>query len=205
MMWLLVHVEEPSMKEALDSLLPRMLADRALNPTIIDHGSKAALLRDLPARLRSYRAMGADVRALALVDKDAHDCAVLKQQLEHASRTAGLATKTAPDRAGQFRVVNRIVVEELEAWFFGDIEALCRAYPGVPATLAERAGFRDPDGIHETWQTLLRVLQRAGHYQGLGRLPKLEVARRVAPLMRIDTNRSRSFQAFVTGFAAITT
>jgi hypothetical protein len=31
--------------------------------------------------------------------------------------------------------LNRIAVEELEAWFFGDIEALRAVYPKLSATL----------------------------------------------------------------------
>lgn len=59
---------------------------------------------------------------------------------------AGLQSKCAPQ--GQvFQVVNRIAVEELEAWFFGDWSALQAAYPRVPATIPQKARFRDPDAI----------------------------------------------------------
>jgi len=60
-------------------------------------------------------------------------------------------------------VVNRIAIEELEAWYFGDVEAICDAYPGVPRTLAQRNGMREPDEIRGgTWEALERVVQRAG-------------------------------------------
>ena len=103
-----------------------------------------------------------------------------------------------------YKVVNRIVVEELEAWFLGDVEALMEAYPGVPPSLATKAAFRDPDAVTGgTWEALLRVLHRAGHYAGSDRLPKIEVARRVAARMQAGRNRSGSFQAFVTGLDAL--
>lgn len=192
------------MKEALDIILPFVVSAVNVNVTIVDHGSKKALLTNLPARLRAYRAVGNDSRVLALVDRDDDDCLVLKQRLETFALGAGLPTKTKPDAHGRFRVVNRIVVEELEAWFLGDADALCTAYPGVPRTLGAKARFRDPDGVvGGTWEALMRVLQNAGHYPGANRLPKIEVARRVSTHMTAPANRSRSFQAFVTGLQAL--
>jgi hypothetical protein len=91
---------------------------------------------------------------------------------------------------------------EIEAWYFGDVEALAKAYPGVPATLDRKEKFRNPDAIAGgTWETLERVLQRAGYYAG--GLPKCELARRMAPRLEPGRNRSRSFQNFVAGLAAL--
>ena len=202
---LFVHVEEPSMKEALTVLLPRLIGQGAADCTIIDHGSKQELLKNLPGRLRGYARWAAPApRILVLVDRDNDDCRALKDNLESMARAAGLATRTAPDFAGEFRVVNRIVVEELEAWFLGDAPALRAAYPGISPVLETRAGFRDPDALTGgTWEALHRVLKAAGHYVGSDRLPKIEVARRVAAQMVPDRNRSRSFQVFVTGLEAL--
>jgi hypothetical protein len=140
------------------------------------------------------------------VDRDDDDCRALKERLEKAAKEAGLATKSTPDSAGNFRVVNRIAIEELEAWFLGDVQALSAAYAGIPASLDRQAAFRDPDAvIGGTWEALHRVLKRAGHYVGSDRIPKIEVARRVAEQMVPNRNRSRSFQAFVTGLEALIT
>jgi len=46
-----------------------------------------------------------------------------------------------------FQVINRIAIEELEAWFFGDWPAMCAAYPKLDASVPKRAGLRDPDAI----------------------------------------------------------
>ena len=202
---LFVHVEEPSMKEALDNLLPSLLPATPVEVKIIDHGSKKALLSNLPDRLRGY-ARWADpaLRVLVLVDRDDDDCLVLKTNLEKAARAAGLPSKTVPDRQGKFQVVNRIVIEELEAWFLGDTDALAESYPGVPPTLACKAAFRDPDAVRGgTWEALSRVLKAAGHYAGSDRLPKIEVARRVSSKMAPDRNRSNSFRMFVAGLDAL--
>lgn len=191
------------MAAVLAALLPRLLARRPVASKVIDHGSKQALERDLSARLRGY-APQPDIRVLVLVDRDNEDCRVLKQRLEASASRAGLATKTVPLGDGRFRVVNRIVVEELEAWFLGDVAALRTAFPGIPSTLGAMTRFRDPDAIPGgTWEALLRVLQKAGHYAGSERLPKIEVARRVAGHMTLLGNRSRSFHHFVTGLQAL--
>lgn len=205
-MTIYIHVEEPSMQEALGILLPRLLGDRYGGITIIDHSSKQRLLTDLPARLAGYakRLGGEDIRALVIIDRDDDICTDLKATLERIAAQAGLSTKSRPDARGVFRVVNRIVVEELEAWFFGDVPALCKAYPGVSSTLNRKAAYRAPDAIRGgTWEKLLQVLQRAGHYRAAERLPKCEVARRVATFMDPSRNLSPSFQQFVSGLTAL--
>ena len=95
------------------------------------------------------------------------------------------------------------MIEELEAWFFGDPDALRAAYPRVSRTLERKARYRDPDAVPGgTWEALLRVLQRAGYYKGVP-LPKLEAANRIAQHMDPERNRSRSFQAFRAGLECI--
>jgi Domain of unknown function (DUF4276) len=188
-------VEEPSAEAALVNLLPKMLTaeDRFM---VHPHQGKSDLLAKLPGRLRGYRHwITSDYRIVVLIDRDQQDCLALKQTLEEASRSAQLWTRgTAP--AGQpFQVINRLAVEELEAWFFGDIPALVAAYPGVSPTLARQARYRDPDNVRGgTWEALERVLQRAGYFPG--GLPKIEVARTVSQHMDPARNRSKSFQVF---------
>lgn len=191
------------MESALQALIPRVLGPH--DHKIINHGSKDRLLKSLPARLKGYAAWNApDLRILILVDRDNDDCRILKRQLEDMARAVGLSTKTSPAPDGTFKVVNRIVVEELEAWFFGDVSALAKAYPGVPLSLEKRNGYRDPDAIKGgTWERLLKVLQDAGHYCLAERLPKGEVARNMAPLLDLDANRSASFQHFRRGLLAL--
>ncbi len=196
------------MEDALNILVPRLFGARSSDVRIIDHGSKQRLLRDLPVRFSGYgrRLPYEDVRVLVVIDRDGDDCVDLKAKLEGIAAEARLPTKTTPDANGQFRVVNRIVIEELEAWFFGDIPALCAAYPGIPLSLADKAGFRHPDAITGgTWERLLQVLQRAGYYRAVERLPKGEVARKVASLMELGRNRSPSFLHFVRGLEALLT
>jgi hypothetical protein len=201
-----IHVEEPSMEDALAALLPKLLAGREMDVRIINHGSKQKLLKNLPGRFAGYaqRIAHENIRVLVAIDRDNEDCQKLKAELESIAAGAGLATKSAPATDGSFRVVNRIVIEELEAWFFGDVPALCAAYPGVPASLGSKGAFRQPDAIKGgTWEALLRVLQKAGHYPAGNHLPKGDVARKVAAEMEPARNTSPSFRYFVDGLEAL--
>ena len=199
-----IHVEDPSMKVTLDELLRKFPGLSMENIEIIDHGSKSHLMKNLPKRLDGYAHVDRSViRVLVLVDRDDSDCRELKNQLEEMAARYNLPTKSKPGADGHFLVVNRIVIEELEAWFFGDIDALRAAFPRIQDTLGKEAAYRHPDTIAGgTWEALHKVLSRAGYYkQGL---PKIEVAQKIACHMEPSRNRSPSFQAFWLGLQALT-
>lgn len=195
-------VEEPSIEAALGNLLPKMLPPR-IETAIHNFHDKINLLAKLPARLKGYsKWLPPDWRIVVLIDEDRQKCETLKSKLENAASEANLITKSAALDRHRFQVLNRIVIEELEAWFFGDVEALVKAYPRVPATLAEKEKYRDPDAINGgTWEVLERVLQREGYYPG--GLPKIEVARNISRHMEPGRNRSKSFNHFMTGLQAL--
>lgn len=186
-----ILVEEASMEEALRVIVPRIAGGAAFG--IYSFQCKQELLKELPARLRGYRKwIPADHRILVVVDRDADDCVDLKRKLEDYARQAGFATRTT-GRREDAQVVNRLAIEELESWFFGDWEAVRSAYPRVHVNLPAKRGYRDPDAITGgTWEALERVLQRAGYYRT--GMPKVEVARNIAKHMDPERNRSRSFQ-----------
>lgn len=191
---LIVYVEEPSMEAALELLLPKMLVNADFE--IRRFQCKDDLLKHLPERLAGYSAwMPNNWAILVLIDRDDDDCIALKSKLEAISQAAGLTTKTATGTGNRFQVANRIAIEELEAWFFGDWQAVRAAYPKVPPTIPQKAGFRDPDAIlGGTWEALERVMKRAGYFKT--GLRKLDCARAVATHMDPQQNSSQSFQAF---------
>ena len=200
---LIVLVEEQSMEAALEALLPRLLGDVEFQ--ILRFQCKDDLLSKLPQRLEGYASwLPEDSVILVLVDRDDDDCRLLKQELENITAAARLISKTTAGPGRRFQVVNRIAVEELEAWFFGDWPAVQAAYPRVPATVPQKAGFRDPDAIAGgTWEALERVMQQAGYFKP--RLRKIECARAVAQHMEPARNRSASFRAFVSAIEAALT
>ncbi len=200
-----IHVEEPSMEAFLNEFLPRVLGD-AVAFRVINHQSKTDLLTNLPTRLIGYAKRRVEDRpnTLVLVDRDSDDCAQLKQRLEQACEKAKLSSKSLPAPDGSFAVVNRIVVEELEAWYFGAVPELAIAFPGVPLSLGKKQKYRDTDAIRGgTHEQLLRVLQKAGHYKGQSRLPKIEIARKMGSLVDAASNRSISFNHFLSGLQAL--
>ena len=112
-------------------------------------------------------------------------------KLNGAARDAGLRTTGSDER---WQVANRIVIEELEAWYFGDWRAVLRAFPRVSPTVPSRRGYRDPDAIVGTWEAFERILQRHGYFRG--GLRKTEAARAIAERMDPAQNRSKSFAVF---------
>lgn len=139
-----------------------------------------------------------DARVIVLIDRNNDDCRDLRRRLDDMARAAGLSS-TGRRRA----VLNRIAIEELEAWFFGDPDAITAAYPKVPLGNAARRGLRDPDAIAGgTAQALERLLQKYG-YHNAG-LAELEAARCIADQMNVEQNNSRSFQVFRDGVRSFT-
>jgi len=194
-------LEEPSAEAFLQGTLQKLLPANTSWSFIVFQG-KHDLLANLKPRLKAYRNwIPEDYKIVVLIDEDREDCRKLKSKLETAASSAGLATKTNSKR-GTFAVLNRIAIEELEAWYFGDVAALAQAFPGVSPTLGARAPYRNPDAVAGgTWEALQRVLQKAGYF-GAG-LPKIEVAREMAKHMDPARNTSPSFGHFVKGLAAL--
>jgi hypothetical protein len=187
-------VEEPSAEAALRALVPAIVG-QDVTFRVHPFQGKQDLLKRLPDRLRGYRSwLPADWRIVVLIDADDEDCRQLKARLEMAALRAGLVTKSSSRAGSPFQVVNRLAVQELEAWFFGDVEALCAAYPRLSRKLATKARYRDPDAIPETWEALERELQRAGYFSA--GLEKLSASRAISARMTLAANRSRSFQVF---------
>jgi hypothetical protein len=184
-------VEEPSMKAALECVVPTLLGEVAFE--VHEYQGKPDLLGKLPQRLKGYRDWMPDTwRICVIVDRDGDDCAALRARMDRIARRAGCIVRPR-EASGTWQVINRVAIEELEAWFFGDWEAVRAAYPSVGATLPKKRGFRHPDGIVGTWEALERVLQAAGYFRA--GLRKIEAARAIAAHMAPDRNRSPSFIA----------
>lgn len=188
-----VLVEEPSMEAALEWLLPKMLADTSFR--VHTHQGKMDLLGKLPEKLKAYsRWIPETWRIVVVVDRDNNDCEALKSQLEEAAARAGFVTRSTTKEKPRYVVVNRVAIEELEAWYFGDWKAVCTAYPKAPPTVPTKAKYRAPDEIMGgTWEAFQRILQQVGYFTG--GLRKIEAARAIAEHMVPSRNTSPSFCA----------
>ena len=185
-------VEEPSMEAFLTEAMPRILPDESTFAVRSFRG-KRQLLDKLEVRLRAYaKGLPAVCKVVVLVDRDREECRELKRRIEGMAARAGLLTR-ARAGGGDWQAATRIVCEELEAWYFGDWEAVKSAYPKARSVLPRK--LRSSDAIAGgTWEELERVLQQAGYFRG--GLRKIEAARAIAKHIDPNRNASPSFRVF---------
>lgn len=174
-MKLIFLLEEQSMKYFLDGLLPRILPAEIKFLTI-PHEGKTDLQKSLIAKLRGWNEP--DVKFVVVQDQDSNDCKKLKEKLLDLCKNS------------QKDVLIRIACHELEAWYFGDMEALSRVYGVDLSNVKRKNKYRIPDAIVNPKAELRRLLP--GHQQIAG-------ARMLAPIIEIENNSSVSFQMFIKG------
>ena len=182
------------METFLETLFPRILPPCSTYTIHVFRG-KHDLLTKLRNRLRGYANwMPEDYRVVVVIDCDSDDCRKLKEELESAAANSGLVTRSQSG-SGTWQVVNRIAVEELEAWYFGDWEAVCAAYPRVSPNILSRARYRNPDAIRGgTWEAFERIMKEHGYFRG--GLRKTQAAGAISERMDPPRNRSGSFRVF---------
>ncbi|MCC6812355.1 MAG: DUF4276 family protein [Deltaproteobacteria bacterium] len=191
-------VEEPSCEAFLRLVLPKVIGTRTFE--VFSYQCKPDLLEKLSQRLRGYaqrRRKDAwfrdHVRVVVLVDRDGEDCRKLKAELEKATSDEKLISRSRS--VTSWFVLNRIAIEELEAWYFGDWEAVRAAFPNVPANIPRKREYRVPDGIAGgTWEAFERVMNTHGYFGG--GLRKIEAARAIGTHIVPSRNTSQSFRAF---------
>ncbi len=173
-------LEEPSMKALLDGLLPRLLPGwvDGQHFQCLQHEGKSDLDRSIPRKLNAWRIPGD--RFVIVRDNDGAHCVNLKARFQALCVANG-----RPD------TLVRLVCQELESWYLGDLQALAQAFAGAKVdTPALRKRFREPD----VWQKpSVEVSRLVPSFQ------KGSGARAMAACLRETGNRSRSFQVFVQG------
>ncbi|MCU7935590.1 MAG: DUF4276 family protein [Candidatus Thiodiazotropha sp. (ex Dulcina madagascariensis)] len=170
-------LEEPSAREMLRGLLPRLLPQHLYIRYIVFEG-KQDLEKRLPLRLRAWRSL--DTHFVVLRDQDNGDCRDIK---------ASLAAKCT--EAGQPNTLVRIACHELESFYLGDLAAVADAVgPGSLVKQQRKAKYRDPDRLANPSQELKKL---APSYQ------KISGSRAIGPLLSIEQNHSLSFKALING------
>ena len=170
-------VEEPSMADLLDGLLPRLFP--ALRFQCVPHDGKQDLEKSIPRKLRAWREPG--VRFVVARDQDSADCRQVKARLIELCRNGGRSDALV-----------RVVCRELEAWYVGDPEALVQAFPGARRPLLRelrRARYRNPDTVVRPSEAIAKQIPEFQKRLG---------ARRMADHLSRG-NCSRSFQVFLEG------
>ena len=195
-------VEEISAKAALDQLLPRLLPGHSCRVRVFEGwqdllGQLKALLQGYHKRI--FREGETELRVVVLLDGDGI-CERRKAALEAKAAEAGLLTKTTAGPDEIFHVLNRIAVQELEAWWLGDREAIMAAYPGVKPHHFKGTD-RDPDAPLKPSEVLWSVLKQGRHF--LTGKRNTQWATDIGRQLNLEENKSVSFQAFRRGLAAL--
>jgi hypothetical protein len=171
-------LEEPSMQALLDGLLPRLVNGWVTNRHFlcIPHEGKTDLDRSIARKLAAWRIPGD--RFVIVRDNDGADCLAVKQRLQGLCETAG-----RPD------TLVRLVCQELESWYLGDLRALAEAFGEPKAdTAARRKRYSRPD---EWLKASTEVRRLIPAFQKIGG------ARLMAQALEPNRSRSKSFHVFV--------
>jgi len=170
-------LEEPSARELLKGLLPRLVGEQVLVHYLVFEG-KQDLETQLVRKLQGWQAP--DSVFVVLRDQDAADCHAVKERLlELVARS-----KRGP-------VLVRVACHQLESWVAGDLAALALALeqPRI-AEHARKEKFRNPDLLANPIDDLRQLWPE---YQ------KVDGARRMGPRLIPESNASPSFRSFCSG------
>jgi hypothetical protein len=154
---------------------------------------KRILLDRLPKILQGYgRGLQNSDAVLVVIDLDNRDCIQLKREL------VSILEQCHPKPNALFR----IAIEEIEAWFLGDLGALKKAYPHATNSVLNTYV---QDSICGTWEKLADAVYKGGSvklkalgYPLIGEV-KSKWAAEISPFIDIDHNRSKSFRVFCKG------
>ncbi len=171
--------EEESMGITLRELFPKLFPEflEFQHWILIHHKGKSDLESSFPKKMREWRKP--DDRFIILRDNDGSNCSNLKQQLK----------TRVPETSPEFLI--RIVCQELESWFIGDLDAVGEAYPNAKRHSAYKGLMRrNPDELTNASELIKELT---------GTRAKLIRAAEIAKKMTPDRNRSASFNVFVSG------
>jgi len=170
-------LEELSAKELLITLLPKIIPSDKCSFLCISHDGKSHLRKSIPVKLRAWKEP--NVQFVILHDKDSSDCLVLKKELVSLTKDSN-----------RVDTLVRIVCNELESWFLGDLNAVEKAFSVDLSKKKNKTIYKNPDAISNAKEELRRLIPE---YQ-----PVLG-SKRISEYMDVKENKSKSFQIFVSG------
>lgn len=172
-------LEEESMKIFLENFFPRFFPK--LSVQYIFFQGESDLKKRVQNYIKNWKEDGA--KFLILLDSDGvDDCKKLKNDMINLCKNNS--------RTNNFLV--RIVCQELESWYLGDVGLLKLRYRTKPNKKIDQKQnkYRNPDNFQKPSQHLDQILvgfsKRAG-------------ARELGAVLDPATNTSKSFQVFVDG------
>ncbi len=205
-----ILVEDQSGKILLETLVPKILGTahsyrihhykgighlpKDLNPK--SDPQKRILLKELPRLLRGYAKTPGTDAVVILVDADKRNCSDFLKKLN----------TLIDHKTSNIRILFRLAIEEMEAWYFGDWQAVKCAFPK-----AKQNRYYLQDTPCDTWEKLAEAIEtksldkikKAG-WPSSGQI-KCQWAKQIGPHMDINNNQSPSFNKFRDGILRITT
>ena len=175
---LVCFLEEPSAREMLIGILPRLLPEN-INIQYVVFEGKQDLEKQLVRKLRGWRLT--ETAFLVLRDQDSDDCMKVKKNL------VSLCAE-----AGRPEALVRIACHELESFYFGDMAAV-EAGLGIRnlSALQRKSKYRVPDSIENPCDKLHNLT--GGIYQNVSG------SRSIGPLLSLENNTSHSFNVLLSG------
>jgi hypothetical protein len=203
-----ILIEDQSGKKTLDILIPKIIGD--LHTFIVhpykgvgripknmrdaDDAAKRILLDNLPKLLKGYGRTFAGYQnysAAVILVCDLDD----KCQNTFRNQLYAILNSCNPKPKTRFC----FAIEEGEAWFLGDLNAIKAAYPSAKNTVL--SAYIN-DSICGTWEKLADAIYKGGAtalsakgWQAVG-MEKSRWAEKITPHMAIDANQSPSFCHF---------
>lgn len=180
---LVFFLEEPSAKELLEGLLPRMIS-KEINVRYIIFRGKQDLEKNLIKRLRGWQLP--ESVFIIMRDQDMADCHTVKQNLVRLCI-----------EAERSNVLVRIACHELESFYLGDLEAVERGLNlrGLAKRQNSRK-YRAPDSaIGNPAEELEKLTNKT--YQ------KVAGSRAISHHLKLSGNCSHSFGVLLSGINKI--
>lgn len=172
---LVFFLEEPSTRDFLEAVLPRVLPAH-ITPHFLVFEGKQDLEKQLVWRMKRW--LRPNSRFVVMRDQDSGDCHAIKSRLLGLCQQAGRPTAKV-----------RIVCKELETFFVGDWRAIAAGYSQPKlAAQAQKAKFRQPDRLGSPSAEIKRLIPT---YQ------KREGARTISPHLDLTGNQSTSFRVLL--------
>lgn len=180
MISLLCLLEEPSAKEMLEIVLPKILPETVEIHYAVFEG-KQDLEKNIEKRLRYWQKP--DTCFLVMRDQDAGDCRVIKK---------GLVDKIEKSGKSDSALV-RIPCHELESFYLGDLQAVEQGLKlRNISKLQGKEKYRCPDRLTNAAEELTKLSD--------SRYQKIQGARDISPYLKLDgTNKSPSFNTLISG------
>lgn len=143
--------EEKSMQVMLEKLIAAYWPESTpgINWIVLSFQGKSDLEKNIALKMKSWNY--GTPHFVILRDQDGSDCKAVKTAIRRKAKQGGQP----------FTV--RVVCNELESWFLGELDAVEAAYPKSKASKHKQsAKFRDPDAVGNANQELEKLVQVAG-------------------------------------------